>query len=121
MNGEGLRAELSSLSGKRIVAFCGIGNPDSFHKSLLAAGCDVSSFRSFPDHYHYSLDDLEEIGQWGEQAGAQGILVTQKDLVKIKRTELNGFPLWAVRIGARIMKGSEILEERLLSVLGGES
>ena len=117
VNAEGLTAELSSLSGKRIAAFCGIGNPDSFHKSLLDAGYNVSSFRSFPDHHHYSLENLEEIGQWGKQSGAPAILMTQKDLVKIKRTELNGLPVWAVRIGTRILRGDEALESRLKSIL----
>ncbi|MCH7689312.1 MAG: tetraacyldisaccharide 4'-kinase, partial [Planctomycetes bacterium] len=117
VNAEGLTAELSSLSGKRIAAFCGIGNPDSFHKSLLDTGYDVSSFRSFSDHHHYSLQELDEIGEWGKQAGALAIVITQKDLVKIKRTELNGLPLWAVRIGTRILKGGETLENDLQSIL----
>ena len=117
VSAEGKTAPLSTLSGKSIVGFCGIGNPDSFHKSLSDAGYDVSSFRSFPDHYHYSREDLEEIGQWGKQSGAEAILVTQKDLVKIKRTELNGLPLWAVQIGTRILKGGETLESHLQSIL----
>jgi tetraacyldisaccharide 4'-kinase len=117
VNAEGNSSPLSTLSGKSIAGFCGIGNPDSFHKSLSDAGFDVSSFRSFPDHHHYSLEDLEEIGQWAKLSGAEAILATQKDLVKIKRTELNGLPLWAVRIGTRILKGSEILESHLQSIL----
>jgi tetraacyldisaccharide 4'-kinase len=117
VNAEGLTAELSTLSGKRIAAFCGIGNPDSFHRSLLDTGYEISSFRTFPDHHHYSLEDLEEIGQWGKRSGAQAILITQKDLVKIKRTELIGLPVWAVQIGTQVLKGGKTLESHLQSIL----
>jgi len=112
-----VQSPLSTLIGKRIAAFCGIGNPDSFHRSLLDVGYDISSFRSFPDHHHYSLEELDEIGEWGKQSGALAILVTQKDLVKIKRTELTGLPLWAVRISTRILRGREALESQLQTLL----
>lgn len=117
MNSEGEQTELSSLAGKQVFAFCGIGNPEAFHQSLSGLGYEVGSFQAFPDHHHFSDRELDEIGEQARQSGVSAILVTQKDLVKINKTELGGVPLWAVRIGARILSGGDLLEARLQGLM----
>ena len=67
-----------------IFAFCGIANPQHFHWLLNQEGFPVVGFRSFPDHHWYTVDEVEELLQQARQKGAELLVTTEKDAVKIK-------------------------------------
>lgn len=73
---------LESLRGKRVYAFCGIGNPDAFLGHLSANEMTVVGTRIFNDHHPYTLDDITGILKDARACGAELILCTQKDWVK---------------------------------------
>jgi tetraacyldisaccharide 4'-kinase len=109
-----------ALQGRPVAAFCGIGNPGGFRKTLGRLGVDIVAWRTFPDHHAYSRDDLEELGRWAHQQPADAALVTtQKDLVKIGVQQLGDRELWALRIRLRILSGAEVLEDKLRQVVPG--
>jgi tetraacyldisaccharide 4'-kinase len=109
---------LQRLKTHPVAAFCGIGNPLAFRQTLADLGAEVSAFRSFPDHHAYSQLDIDDLRGWAEQQAKECILMTtQKDLVKLRRTELGGRPLWALRICLHIEAGREVLHQKLLSVV----
>ena len=114
VNAAGETAPLSSLEGKPVVAFCGIGNPESFRRTL--SECDVREFRPFADHHHYTETDLAEISALLERSNAQAAVTTLKDLVKIDRTQIANRPLWAVQISVEFQSGRELLERQLEAV-----
>jgi tetraacyldisaccharide 4'-kinase len=72
------------LSGKKVVAFCGLGNPDSFRKSLAGCGCEIAEFIKYRDHYIYDTGDIVQITRRISEAGAIGAITTLKDLVKVE-------------------------------------
>src|SRR4030095_2552465 len=37
------------------MAFCGVGNPDSFFQQLRTEGTELAATRVFPDHHPYSI------------------------------------------------------------------
>jgi len=111
INAAGRTADRQWLHGEPVIAFCGIGNPQSFQQTL--SGYDVRAFRTFADHHPYTPADLAELERTAEHHGAAAVLTTLKDLVKINRTELGGRPLWAVEISTHITTGRELLEKTL--------
>lgn len=115
-NGETIGFE--SLQGQTVAAFCGIGNPDGFRRTLSECGLEVAPqlFRTFPDHHHYTADELKQISQLSSNAGAKALLTTQKDLVKIQKPDLDGLPLWAVEIGTNVLTNLELLESQLNTI-----
>jgi tetraacyldisaccharide 4'-kinase len=119
VNAEGQTAMFDEFRGQPIAAFCGIGNPQGFRQTLQDCGWSLedSRFRTFPDHHHYTETDFTEIGKLAQQEKASAILTTQKDLVKIPRTELDGLALWAVEIGVEWLSGEELLLRRLEGLL----
>ncbi len=117
INSAGETKPLSELAGQRVFGFCGIGNPESFERTLRQTGAEVVGFESFPDHNHFTSDDLARLGDQTKSAIAEMLLTTHKDLVKIHETELGGRPLWAVQIGTEIVRGAPMLESRLWSIL----
>jgi tetraacyldisaccharide 4'-kinase len=114
VNSAGDTCPLSTLKDQPVVAFCGIGNPESFRRTL--SGCDVREFRTFPDHHHYGPADLDELRKLANAADASAFVATLKDLVKIDRAELGGRPLWAVQIGTKFLRRAEALDSALTGI-----
>jgi tetraacyldisaccharide 4'-kinase len=110
---------LEQFAGKRVAAFCGIGNPDAFRRTLVDLGMTLGAFRSFPDHHAYTRTDIEALCNWARQNATEGIVVTtQKDLVKLRLTRLGECELWALRIQLRIHAGQDTLDRKLKEALG---
>ena len=63
--------------GKRVHAVAGIGNPQRFFRHLQALGLEFTA-HPFPDHHPFAATDLEF-------AGADAVLMTEKDAVKCRR------------------------------------
>ena len=72
-----------SLYGRKVAAFCGIGNPGAFFRGLRSWGFDVAAERAFPDHHAYGHRDLESIFAMARGAGAEAVLTTGKDLMNL--------------------------------------
>jgi tetraacyldisaccharide 4'-kinase len=108
INSEGTRAAIDSLDA--VSAFCGIGNPEGFCRTLADAGVrQVAAIRAFPDHHHYSEADLRDLSLGARGQRATALLTTQKDLVKIPHAHLDGVPLWAFGVRAEFVSGEEHL------------
>ncbi len=105
---------LDETAGRPVAAFCGIGNPNAFYETLRRIGCDPRATRDFPDHFSYTRADVEELQQWAQEQPRDGIiLTTQKDLVKLRLTNLGDRPLWALRIGLAFQEGEEQIRQLL--------
>jgi tetraacyldisaccharide 4'-kinase len=99
LNSEQQTAPLEELRSRPVAAFCGIGNPEAFRRTLADRGANVVAMRVYADHQAYSREDVEELRRWaGEQPADAMVVTTQKDLVKLRVVELSGRPLWALRI-----------------------
>jgi len=116
-NSDGRTDTLEALRGRTALAFCGLGNPDAFRRTLDALGATVLAFRPYPDHHAYTRADVNDLLAWVRQhAQADFVLTTQKDLVKVRLPQLAGKALWALRIGLEVTAGAEALQRCLLSV-----
>ncbi len=117
-NSDGENASLDLLRDGPVAAFCGLGHPEAFRRSLLDLGSRLEDFRVYPDHHAYRRPDVEELDRWAAQLPAgTAIVTTQKDAVKLRLARLADRPLWWLRIRLRIESGQDALEERLRSVL----
>jgi tetraacyldisaccharide 4'-kinase len=103
VNAAGERLELAAARSRRIAAFCGIGNPAGFRATMQGAGVtiDEALFRVFPDHHHYTPHDCSAIAGVARGGDAELLVTTRKDLVKLRRAEIGGIPLWALEIAFR--------------------
>jgi len=108
------------LKGKRIFAFCGIGNPSSFIKTLENAGAVIEGFDIFNDHYNYAADDIRLIDKKSKKVQAEFIITTQKDWSKIKELEplsLLNITLAYLEIEIRITEGEEEFRRLILDTV----
>jgi tetraacyldisaccharide 4'-kinase len=74
---------IEQLKGKKIFAFCGIGNPGSFLTTIKAAGAEIAGSKIFNDHHHYTDDCIADIIEQAERLKADLILTTEKDWTKV--------------------------------------
>lgn len=116
-NGARVAAPLDRLRGRPVAAFCGVGNPEALRRTLRDLGADVVAFRTFPDHHPYTRADVDDLRGWaGRQATDCVVVTTQKDLVKLRLSDLGGRELWALRIRLHVEAGGEEFDRKLEGV-----
>ena len=95
-------------------AFSAIGNPEPFEVSLSELDFNVVDAMRFRDHHHFGPDDLQRIVLAAKKSGADRIVCTHKDLVKVGATEIDGIPVFALRVDVEIVEGRDQLEAMLM-------
>jgi tetraacyldisaccharide 4'-kinase len=90
------------LKGKRLVAFSGIARNEAFRESLIALGADLLTFRSFEDHHVYEPEEILEMIAVRKNFGADCLLTTEKDWVRIEKQGLAGKDLGYLTIRFRL-------------------
>jgi tetraacyldisaccharide 4'-kinase len=112
------RESVKALHGRPVGAFCGIGNPEAFRYTLTLVGADVRVFSEYSDHHPYSREDVDALRRWAASLPDGAFVVTtQKDWVKLRLDELEGRPLWALRVGIEFVSGKELFDQAILAAV----
>ena len=107
---DGTTQPLKTLQDKRILSLSAIGNPPAFHRTLPTLGHEPVAKLFFPDHHTYTTDDIHRISEETESVGAEIIVTTLKDLVKLPLASVRNRPLCALEIGIQFQTGLQDLE-----------
>lgn len=75
---------LAELKGKKVAAFCGIARPSHFFDMLKRSGVELVLEKKFPDHHHYSSNDLGGLMKTMKEKGVNTAITTEKDAVKLR-------------------------------------
>ncbi len=114
--GEKETVPITSLLPKtRTLAFCAIGNPDSFFRQLMAEGFELAGTNKFPDHYKYSERDVSTLNELARKWNADILLTTVKDAVKLKNFRFD-VPCYVVE-SAPVFDNEEGLRELIVKTL----
>jgi tetraacyldisaccharide 4'-kinase len=101
-----------STRGRRVLAVSGIGNPASFRGLVDELGISSCDELRFPDHHAYTPDDLSQIRDRARCGGAELVVTTEKDAVKLAPFLERNDPFLALRIKTDI-DGKAALERLL--------
>ena len=74
---------MNEAKGLKCLAFCGIGNPESFIDSLKRNEISILQYKIYPDHYLYEFTDIEKIIRLAKEYKIENIITTEKDAIKI--------------------------------------
>jgi 3-deoxy-D-manno-octulosonic-acid transferase/tetraacyldisaccharide-1-P 4'-kinase len=88
-----------------VGAFCALGNPASFRRTLAALDVKLEFFETFPDHHVYEEAELERLF-----ARAPALLTTAKDWLNLP-------PAWRERVGQVAVRVTVDSSERLLRLV----
>ena len=114
------RTGIEELEGKRLLAVCGIGNPEAFVATLARCSPESVELLAFPDHHVYTEADKQRIHVAFRAAEADLIVTTQKDEQKL--TNLVGcqkLPVVVLAIALVVTDGDEKLTDILLAKIRG--
>jgi tetraacyldisaccharide 4'-kinase len=109
--GNGERRALTELRGKKIAAFSGIAAPESFEAFLRETGATLVSTRQFFDHYRFTPEDLTAVFAGAQQNGAEFVVTTEKDAVRIADDARFPLPCYYLRLEIEILRGAADFQE----------
>lgn len=112
----GKKMDLDILNSKKGMAFSGIGSPSSFRKTLLALNYTLTGEETFPDHHVYSPEDFNRIRQRVKKCGANYLITTEKDAVRIPEECREG--IWVLNIRLQIVDNETGWEKLIENVAG---
>jgi tetraacyldisaccharide 4'-kinase len=101
-------------SAHNAAAFCALGNPAAFFRDLEKAGLKIVAAESFPDHYAYRQPDIEEIERKARETGAEILITTAKDGVKLEKIKFS-LPCFVAEAGT-VFEDDETLLKLLKSL-----
>jgi tetraacyldisaccharide 4'-kinase len=94
---QGKACTLAEARELPVFAFAGIANPDSFRQTLRQEGFSLAGFKEFKDHHTYTVQDVSALVLAALAHGAQALVTTEKDFVKL-RPFFGEFPILALTI-----------------------
>lgn len=75
-------SSLSTLSPKPYIAFCGIGNPNKFFKTLEDCHVNLVEKITFPDHHPFTDGDICNLKNLAQRRKL-GLITTRKDWIRL--------------------------------------
>ncbi len=108
---------LDWLRDRKVVAFCGIGKPESFAQTLRSLGASVVDLLEFPDHHTYTPEDVAKIEAARASRGAESVVTTEKDWVRLgERPPITDLYVLGIRLE---IEGRERLAEHISERIHG--
>jgi len=118
IDADGQRHPAGALSGRKVLAFCGIAAPDSFFGTVEALGADLSATLALPDHVNYTDAVVAEVRRAADSAGADLLVTTQKDHVKLAGPDL-GLDVWQLAVEMAVVDGEAELAAKIEAAAQG--
>jgi tetraacyldisaccharide 4'-kinase len=78
------REPLSWLADQGVYAVSGIAEPGAFHEMLSGARARVLGTAVFNDHHRFAPADVERVSSAARRAGADWIITTEKDIMRLR-------------------------------------
>ena len=95
----------NDLAGRRLVAFAGLASPEGFPRTLQALSVDVAHFETFVDHHWYSAEDLAALDARAAALGAEGLVTTEKDWVRLRDVPRPRRPIHVLSVRLELLDG----------------
>ena len=109
-NGGAIDTDNRFLRDRMGFGFSGIARNEDFEQTIAQLGCQVSGFRGFPDHYHYTEDDLQAIINAAIDSNAVCLLTTEKDYVRLGGRLPLKLPLVVVGLRLQFLGGADAFD-----------
>ncbi len=107
----GAKLELADVAGKQVVVLSGIAAPAGFENSVRQMGARVLVCERFVDHHRYRQQEIIDVVNHAVELGADAILTTEKDAVRLPRIENPRVPIFYLRMDIQILKRYDNFKE----------
>jgi 3-deoxy-D-manno-octulosonic-acid transferase len=109
---DGVCLRPTGLKGTPAVAFCGLGNPESFWRSLHRVGVEPIEKHNYEDHHSYTPAEMRRLGRHALDVGASVLVTTTKDAVNLPadyQAMIAPLKLYWLEIGVEIDRRDELI------------
>lgn len=105
-------APVDSLAGVRVVSACALGNPAHFHGMVERTGATVVARIEKADHRAFHAEEIEAAAR---RAGAQMVVMSRKDRVKLSR--MPSVAVAVPELALRFLEGEERMRAALADLV----
>jgi tetraacyldisaccharide 4'-kinase len=112
-NDQGEGIDILGMTHVRSVAFCGLGNPQSFWRSLDQLGVTPVETFDYGDHHRYTPSEIRRLARYAIGLGVDALITTAKDAVNLPPEFVEivqPLRVYWLEIGVEIKGGAELME-----------
>ncbi len=103
----GGRQPLDFFRGRKIAALSGIAAPRGFEESIERLGGELVHRKRFADHHRYTQQEILDAINAARDRGAEAIITTEKDAVRLPFVERRDIPVYFLRVEIELLSGEE--------------
>ncbi len=111
MFSDGKHEPLEKLNNAKVAALSAIAKPESFERFLKQLGADLVLRDHYADHHRYTQQEIIDFINQAKAAGAEFIVTTEKDAVRIPKLDRVDVPIYYLRIEIDILSGQESFDQ----------
>ena len=105
------RHPLDWLAGRRVACLSAIAVPESFEDFVSGFGAQIVLRSRYLDHHRFSPGELQGVFEDARAAGADIIVTTEKDAVRIDPEAASPLPFYYLRVEIEFLSGFSDFEE----------
>ena len=107
----GTQQPLTDLKKRKVAAISAIAKPESFEAFLKDFGADIVCSAQYADHHRYTEQQILDFVKEAKKNGAEMIVTTEKDAVRIPRLLREDIPFYFLRVQIDILSGQENFDQ----------
>jgi tetraacyldisaccharide 4'-kinase len=104
-----------NLSKKSVIAFCGIGRPEKFYKSLEEVGVNIITKFSYADHHQYKEIEIRKMINLAKKNNVK-LITTKKDWIRLEEAYQNQIEYLDIKIE---FENQNYLRDKLMKLVNG--
>jgi len=101
---------IAELPFRRAGAFCGLGNPQSFRRTLERLGLAPVCWFEFEDHHRYRAHEFRRLEHHFVEQDADAMVTTEKDAINLHDDSRASLPVYYLRVSMEIEREDEFLD-----------
>jgi tetraacyldisaccharide 4'-kinase len=94
---------LEAMKSLSLAAVAGLARPEVLATSLREVGVELQHFFKFPDHHAFTAAELAGVVASARRRGAQGLVTTEKDWMRLANTWRADLPLYVVHLEVHLL------------------
>lgn len=96
---------IESLKDRSVGIFCAIAHPEHFQHTIHTLGAKIVDYYFLPDHRMFEPDHLIQFAERAGKKGAEFIICTEKDRVKLDQPLVNALSIAWIQMRLRLVEG----------------
>jgi tetraacyldisaccharide 4'-kinase len=106
-----LRVQAEAIQAKKVGVFCAIARPERFVRTVEGLGAEIVAKKQHLDHFPFTKEELEKFARECQALGAQLLVCTEKDAVKLSSDSPTCLPIVPLKAELEIIGGKEYWDQ----------